>query len=65
VIREHLLTTFPKDGWLSEEDIDGSRRLSVPRVWVVDPIDGTKEFIEGVPQFTLTRAPISTARCCW
>jgi len=62
VIREHLLTTFPKDGWLSEEDIDGSRRLSVPRVWVVDPIDGTKEFIEGVPQFAISIALVVDGR---
>ncbi|HWH78169.1 MAG TPA: inositol monophosphatase family protein, partial [Candidatus Binatus sp.] len=46
IIREHIQASFPDDGWLSEEDADDSRRLSAPRVWVVDPIDGTKEFIE-------------------
>ena len=62
VIRDHLLTAFPQDGWLSEEDSDSSHRLSVPRVWVVDPIDGTKEFIEGVPQFAISIALVVDGR---
>jgi len=53
-IREILQFKFSADGWLSEEDYDTSRRLSLSRVWVVDPIDGTKEFIEGVPQFAIS-----------
>jgi myo-inositol-1(or 4)-monophosphatase len=54
IIRERIQKTFPQDGWLSEEDQDSSRRLALSRVWVVDPIDGTKEFIEGVPQFAIS-----------
>jgi myo-inositol-1(or 4)-monophosphatase len=53
-IREIILGRFPQDGWLSEEDKDNRQRLSLSRVWVVDPIDGTKEFIEGVPQFAVS-----------
>jgi myo-inositol-1(or 4)-monophosphatase len=53
-IREIIRGRFPDDGWLSEEDKDNSHRLSCARVWVVDPIDGTKEFIEGVPQFAVS-----------
>jgi myo-inositol-1(or 4)-monophosphatase len=53
-IREIILGRFPKDGWLSEEDQDTSRRLGCSRIWIVDPIDGTKEFIEGVPQFAVS-----------
>jgi myo-inositol-1(or 4)-monophosphatase len=53
-IREIILGRFPEDGWLSEEDKDNAQRLSLSRVWVVDPIDGTKEFIEGVPQFAVS-----------
>jgi myo-inositol-1(or 4)-monophosphatase len=53
-IREIILGRFPEDGWLSEEDKDSARRLSLSRVWVVDPIDGTREFIEGVPQFAVS-----------
>ena len=54
IIRERIAPAFPKDGWLSEEDADSERRLALSRVWVVDPIDGTKEFIEGVPQFAIS-----------
>jgi len=53
-IREIIQGKFPEDGWLSEEDSDDSRRLTSSRVWIVDPIDGTKEFIEGVPQFAVS-----------
>ena len=53
-IRDIIHGRFPQDGWLSEEDKDSSERLRASRVWVVDPIDGTKEFIEGVPQFAVS-----------
>ena len=53
-IFEIIRSRFPHDGWLSEEDKDSSERLRASRVWVVDPIDGTKEFIEGVPQFAVS-----------
>jgi len=46
IIRETIFEAFPGDGWLSEEDQDNSDRLALSRIWVVDPIDGTKEFIE-------------------
>ena len=55
-IREIILGRFPEDGWLSEEDKDNPQRLGLSRIWVVDPIDGTKEFIEGVPQFAVSIA---------
>ena len=42
--------------WLSEETVDSKSRLSKERVWIVDPLDGTKEFIEGVPQFVVSIA---------
>ncbi|MDW8124393.1 MAG: inositol monophosphatase [Geminicoccaceae bacterium] len=44
------------DGWLSEETVDDRRRLERRRVWVVDPIDGTRSFAEGVPEFTISVA---------
>ena len=53
-IRDIIQGKFPADGWLSEEDKDTSRRLGLSRIWVIDPIDGTKEFIEGVPQFAVS-----------
>ncbi len=42
---------FPEDGWLSEETADSQERLTKRRVWIVDPLDGTKEFISGIPEF--------------
>lgn len=51
-----LIGARPEDGWLSEErDEDGSRHRC-RRVWMIDPIDGTRSFAEGVPEFTISIA---------
>lgn len=42
------------EGWLSEESVDDPARLGCHRVWVVDPIDGTREFIEGIPEWCVS-----------
>jgi len=47
---------FPEYGWLSEETADDAARLGRERVWIVDPLDGTKEFIKGVPEFVVAIA---------
>mgnify|MGYP001392662339 FL=1 len=49
-----LMGEFPNDGWLSEETVDTDERLNKDRVWIVDPLDGTKEFIEGIPHFSVS-----------
>ena len=41
-----LLTEFPDDGILAEESKDTERRLAKERVWLIDPMDGTKNFIQ-------------------
>ena len=47
IIVDGLLSSFPDDGILSEEEVDSPHhRLSRPRVWVVDPIDGTWGFVK-------------------
>jgi len=48
-LREFLMKARPDYGWLSEESVDVSRtkRLTAPRSFVVDPIDGTRAFIDG------------------
>lgn len=46
-LREHLLQARPDYGWLSEETTDDLERMSSTRTFVVDPIDGTRAFIEG------------------
>jgi myo-inositol-1(or 4)-monophosphatase len=43
-----------EDGWLSEETADNAGRLDRKRVWVVDPVDGTKEFIQGIPEWCVS-----------
>lgn len=55
-IRKILLDTYPADGWLSEETQDTAERLSKERVWIVDPLDGTKEFIKKIPEFAVSIA---------
>jgi myo-inositol-1(or 4)-monophosphatase len=43
-----------EEGWLSEETADDRRRLGSRRVWVVDPLDGTREFVEGLPEWCVS-----------
>ncbi|MFZ5875759.1 MAG: inositol monophosphatase family protein [Nitrospirota bacterium] len=43
---------FPEDGWLSEESLVDS--ASGAFTWVVDPIDGTREFVEGLPEYAVS-----------
>ncbi len=50
----HQLLPQNGEGWLSEETIDYSERLGNCRVWIVDPIDGTKEFVEGIPEWCVS-----------
>ena len=54
LLRRELLTTFPGDGWLSEEQPDDAARLQHERVWIVDPLDGTREFLQGVPEYAVS-----------
>jgi myo-inositol-1(or 4)-monophosphatase len=49
VLRKELLREG--EGWLSEESVDDPIRLQRSRVWVVDPLDGTREFVKGIPEF--------------
>ncbi len=55
-----LFAELPKlvegSGWLSEETADSAERLGLRRVWVVDPIDGTRAFIEGAPEWVVSVA---------
>lgn len=46
-LRTVVAAARPADGWLSEETADGPDRLQQRRVWVVDPIDGTRDFLRG------------------
>ncbi len=48
-MRRHITASFPTHGILGEEHEDA--RLDADRVWVIDPIDGTKSFLSGMPSF--------------
>ena len=52
VLRANLLRSG--EGWLSEESADDPSRLAQSRVWVVDPLDGTREFVQGIPEFCVS-----------
>jgi len=52
VLRQNLLREG--EGWLSEESVDDVSRLGKKHVWVVDPLDGTREFVAGIPEFCVS-----------
>ncbi|HKL78790.1 MAG TPA: inositol monophosphatase family protein, partial [Gammaproteobacteria bacterium] len=54
LLRERLLALCPECGWQSEETVDDQSRLDKDWVWVVDPLDGTKEFLHQTPEFTIS-----------
>lgn len=60
ILHERLLTAFPHDAWLSEESPDSPRRLENKRVWIIDPIDGTKYFMRGIPQYAISVALVES-----
>lgn len=53
LIRERLGAAFPGDAFLTEEGVDDPVRLSASRVWIVDPIDGTQQFVERTGEFDI------------
>ena len=54
ILHAHLRAAFPDDAILSEETVDSPDRLRNRRCWVIDPLDGTKEFTLRVPQFVVS-----------
>lgn len=50
------------EGWLSEETVDDDARLCCRRVWVVDPLDGTQQFIAGVPEYSVSIGLVEDGR---
>jgi len=60
VLRQELLREG--EGWLSEESVDDPIRLQRSRVWVVDPLDGTREFVKGIPEFCVSIGFVENGR---
>jgi myo-inositol-1(or 4)-monophosphatase len=61
-LRERLSALDSGIGWLSEETADTPERLDHARVWIVDPIDGTRAFVEGVPVWVISIALVNEGR---
>ncbi|ADZ71834.1 3'(2'),5'-bisphosphate nucleotidase CysQ [Polymorphum gilvum] len=61
-LAETLLTARPGYGWLSEETADDHARLDKRRVFIVDPIDGTRAFLAGADEWTVVIAVIEDER---
>lgn len=61
-LRAQLTAARPDYGWLSEESTDTPARLARPRVFVIDPLDGTRAFLKGEPGFALSLAVVDQGR---
>jgi myo-inositol-1(or 4)-monophosphatase len=57
-VNQELLRLLVREGegWLSEETADNPDRLGKQRVWIVDPLDGTREFVAGIPEYCISIA---------
>ncbi|MEM8839942.1 MAG: 3'(2'),5'-bisphosphate nucleotidase CysQ [Pseudomonadota bacterium] len=61
-LKDALLSARPDYGWLSEESEDDEARLSADRVFVVDPIDGTRGFLQGTENWMVSVAIVENGR---
>jgi myo-inositol-1(or 4)-monophosphatase len=62
ILRDRLMTANPDFGWLSEESEDNAARQAARHVWVVDPIDGTRAYIDGRPDWAVSAALVHDGR---
>ena len=61
-LHARLTALMPDAGWLSEETADDARRLDHARVWVVDPIDGTRDYVRGREGWAISIALVEEGR---
>ena len=64
VLNQILRQTLVRDGegWLSEESVDDLQRLEKRRIWVVDPLDGTREVVAGIPEWCVSVGLVEDGR---
>ncbi|WP_281826506.1 3'(2'),5'-bisphosphate nucleotidase CysQ [Jannaschia rubra] len=62
MLRDTLTGARPDYGWLSEETTDGPGRLTRDRVFIIDPIDGTRAFVNGEANFSHSLAVVERGR---
>lgn len=61
-LKRELAALLPAAGWLSEETVDDYTRLGKHLIWLVDPVDGTRDFIRGRRGWAVSVALISGGR---
>jgi myo-inositol-1(or 4)-monophosphatase len=61
-LHDTLMAARPDYGWMSEETRDNRERLTTPRTFIVDPIDGTSAFMKAKPHFTVCAAVVEGGR---
>lgn len=61
-LKDRLLAALPQAGWLSEETADDPARLERELVWIVDPIDGTRAFLSGSHDWSISIALLAAGR---
>jgi myo-inositol-1(or 4)-monophosphatase len=61
-LQERLRDPSGQIGWLSEETEDDPERLKARRVWIIDPIDGTRAYIGGLPDWSIAAAMVEDGR---
>jgi myo-inositol-1(or 4)-monophosphatase len=61
-LQERLRDPSGSIGWLSEETEDDPERLQARRVWIIDPIDGTRAYINGLPDWSIATALVENDR---
>jgi len=62
LLKARLGALLPDAGWLSEETADNTDRLSCNRLWVVDPIDGTRDYLRGRNGWAVSIALVEDGR---
>lgn len=62
MLEDTLRAARPDYGWLSEESVDDAARLGLERVFIIDPIDGTRAFIAGETTFSHSLAVVENGR---
>ena len=62
MLRERLSALLPEAGWLSEETVDNRDRLEADRIWVVEPIDGTRDYLRARPGWAVSVALVENGQ---